>query len=201
LDAEELAAAAETMEQSPPLLFPRDMRLARVSSEDVIVNERNRAGYQQYVRDHPEEAKNFGIKKPPCLIEGELLVVTLDNNNQPTIYALREVLAADLPSVGGAERELKEGSRPQQAKPQQHLRLGDLARRWHYSKQGVQKLAHHKDFPPPCFSMNGGKIRIWAARDIEKYEGERPELRNEWAKLLKVRGFARARARERQANA
>lgn len=73
-----------------------------------------------------------------------------------------------------------------------YLRLGDLARRWGYSKQGVQKLAKREDFPAPCFTLNHGKIRIWAVREVEAFERERPELLSEDAKLRKVAGFLRA---------
>jgi hypothetical protein len=164
------------------------MYLSRVSAEDVAANEYQRGGYQQYVRDHPEEAKRFGIKEPPLLVEGELVGVALDHGT-PTLYPLREIIAADLPTITSAEREAL-----------QFLRLGDLARRWHYTKQGLAKLAAKTDFPRPCFTLNGGKIRIWTLNDIEKYERDRRELHSKAAKLLKVRGFARARQRSAAAS-
>jgi hypothetical protein len=73
-----------------------------------------------------------------------------------------------------------------------YLGPGDLARRWHYTKQGVQKLARREDFPAPLVTVNRGRIRLWAKQDIERYERDRPELHSEAAKFLKVRGFARA---------
>jgi len=169
----------------------RPMYVARVSAEDVAVNELNLAGYQQYVRDHPEEAKRFGIKEPPHLIEGELVLVAIAlDQSTPAICPLREIIATDLPSVKEAEQS------------KQFLRLGDLARRWHYTKQGVQKFARrHQDFPAPCFTLNGGQVRIWTFPDIERYERNHAELKSESAKLLKVRGFARARARGTQPRA
>jgi hypothetical protein len=173
----------------------RPMYLARVSADDVAVNEYQRGGYRQYVRDHPEEALRFGIKEPPLLVEGELVGVALDQNGTPTLYPLREITAADLPTITSAEREALESK-------QFLLRLGDLGRRWNYTRQGVQKfLARHKDFPPPCFTLNGGQVRIWSLTDCERYERDHSELTSESAKLRKVRSFARARARGPQAGA
>lgn len=74
----------------------------------------------------------------------------------------------------------------------EYLGPGDLALRWGYTKQGIQKLAKHEDFPRPVFTINRGRIRVWALADIELYENGRPELHSEAAKLSKVRGYLRA---------
>lgn len=113
----------------------RGTRLARVSGEDVALNEHQREGYQQYIRDHPEEAQRFGIMQLTRLAEGELVVVVVDARNQTAIYPLLEI-AADLPGIKMAGGELTEASAPA---VKEYLRLGDLARRWHYSRKGVQK--------------------------------------------------------------
>jgi hypothetical protein len=187
LDAREQAGSGGRL-NAPRDDAPRDfatvlhacgLRLACVNSEDVRDREKMRAAFRQYVT--LEAAEKFGLKEPPPLAEGQLVLVAIENN-QPAHYPFA---VADLPSVRNAEREVKAAF---------YLRLGDLARRWHYTKQGVQKLAR-KDFPRPCFTMNEGKVRIWALVDIEKYERDRRELHSEAAKLLKVRGFARARQR------
>src|SRR4051794_1437480 len=129
------------------------MRLARVNCEDVAANERQRSGYQEYVRDHPEEAKRFGIKEPRRLVAGELVAVTLDENKQAAIYALHEIGAAALPSVASTERELRAVAMPAPTELPTYLRLGDLARRWHYTKQGAQKFVRREDFPPAVLHL------------------------------------------------
>jgi hypothetical protein len=74
-----------------------------------------------------------------------------------------------------------------------YLGLQDLEKRWTaYSRQGVHKLSRRNDFPPPCFALNNGKTKVWTLPDIEASERERPELRDNARKILKVKGFLRA---------
>jgi hypothetical protein len=195
------------------VLNARGLRLARVSTDDVSDRDQLRKAFREYVK--PEDAKRFGIKEPTALVEGALVLVAVENNQQ-AVYLPAEVLTAHerrcldeylsalggadgLPDVRNAEHELRNGGGiAANGAPAGLLRVSDLARRWHYTKEGVRKLSRRcPDFPPPCFPPIGGKLRLWALRDIEIFERERPELHSEEAKILKVRGFARARARGR----
>ena len=174
-------------------------------------NEQRRAGYGDYIKAHREDAKAFGIKEPHRLTQEQLVLVALEKN-QGAVYLFNEVMTAGergklkeyistldlshLPDVKSVTRNLKDAADaplPAPTRGESYLRLGELARRWHYSKQGVQKLARRPDFPVPRITLNQGKaMRIWAAADIETYERDRPELHSEAAKIFKVRGFARA---------
>lgn len=75
----------------------------------------------------------------------------------------------------------------------QYVCTADLMRRWHYTKQGIHKLQKRQDFPAPATLVAAGRMRLWAVKDIEAYERDRPELHSEAAKLAKMRGFYRAR--------
>lgn len=70
--------------------------------------------------------------------------------------------------------------------------LADLADRWRYTRQGVHVLAKRPDFPRPVFTINRGRVRVWARADIEAYERGKPWLGDEEAKRRKVVGYARA---------
>lgn len=74
-----------------------------------------------------------------------------------------------------------------------YLGLQDLEKRWVYTRQGVHKLSRADDFPKPSFTINDGKTKVWVLADVEAYEKDRPELRSEARKILKMKGFARAR--------
>jgi len=207
------------------MLRMRGLCLARVSKRDLAANERALSGYRQYIKDHPEDARRYGIRQPHELSEDQLVFVAVENN-QPTVYLFNQVITATelvqlkqyisslnpsmLPDVEGAAGELRTASetppaveaKPQAAAvPETSLTVGAIARRWGYSRQGVQKLAQRPDFPPPCFTFKRGRIRIWAVEDIEQYERDRPELHSQAAKILKVRGFARAIQKGRKQNA
>jgi len=192
-------------------LHMRGLCLARVSKPDVAANERALSGYRQYITDHPEEARRYGIRQPNELAEGQLVLVAVEDH-QPTVYLFNQVLtatergelreyirslnSAGLPDIASAVAELQTVSEAAAATDtdiaESGLSAGALAKRWGYSRQGVQKLARRPDFPAPRFIFNRGKVRIWAVEDIEAYERDRPELHSEAAKFLKVRGFARA---------
>jgi len=195
----------------------RGLCLARVSARDVSANERRLSGYRQYVKDHPEDARRYGIRQPHELSEGQLVLVDIENG-EPWIYLFSEVLTATerrelreyilsldssgLPDIASAAKELQmplaQPEEPKDASETQWLRLRDLVRRWGYSRQGVQKLIKRPDFPPPCLVLDSGRKRLWAAKDIENYERDRPELHSEAAKILKVKAFARALRKGRQ---
>jgi hypothetical protein len=66
--------------------------------------------------------------------------------------------------------------------------VADLAARWRYTRQGIHKLIRRPDFPPPVFTINLDRVKIWARADIEFYERDRPELGNETAKRQKIVG-------------
>ena len=72
----------------------RGLRLVCVSAQNVARNEADREGYQRYVQDHAEEAKKFGIKEPPRLNEGALVVVGL-YKNEARVSALSERTTGD----------------------------------------------------------------------------------------------------------
>jgi hypothetical protein len=57
--------------------------------------------------------------------------------------------------------------------------VGDLMDRWSFSRQGVNQLITREgsDFPAAVGAVNRGRIRLWLASDIERYECKcgRPE--------------------------
>lgn len=72
----------------------------------------------------------------------------------------------------------------------QFLGVDDLIRRWVYTPQGARKITRTRDFPPPQFSINRGKTKVWFLPDVTAYERSHPELTSEEAKHNKVRGYA-----------
>jgi hypothetical protein len=76
-----------------------------------------------------------------------------------------------------------------------YVNFTDILRRTVYSKRGLLKMAARADFPAPAFTVGAGKIRIWHLADIEAFERAHPELKSTVAKMRKVRGFQRARAK------
>jgi hypothetical protein len=193
-------------------LTRRGLRLAIVSPRDMAANKRQLSGYRQYIKDHPEDARRFSIRQPHELSEGQLVLVAVENN-QPTVYIFSQSLTATelrqlkqyistnpkVPDVARAADELRlPPIQPEPARPvipageTPYLCMRDLMQQWGYCKRGVQKLASRPDFPKPCLVLHGGRKRLWARKDIENYERDRPELHSETAKFLKVRGFARA---------
>ncbi|MBV9309076.1 MAG: hypothetical protein JOZ45_23220 [Acidobacteriaceae bacterium] len=190
------------------MLARRGLGLARVSGADVAANERQLSGYRQYLRDHPEEARRYGLRQPHQLSEGQIVLVAVENN-APAVYLFNEVLttaerqdlkqflsaAKPLPDIGGAARE-RSAAPPQPAAlrsraGESYLSFQDLQRRWVYTRQGLYKVIGRPDFPPPCFAVNRGRTRIWAASDLETYERQYPELLDEARKVFKVRGYLR----------
>jgi Relaxase/Mobilisation nuclease domain len=123
-------------------LQERGLRLSRASAQDIDHNEQMRAGYQQYVADHPEEAKTYGIKEPPRLREGELVIVAL-YQNEPSLYFLNERTTGDergeiakylstlnpgnLPDIQGAAHDLRESAERQAKIRAQQNELGKTA--------------------------------------------------------------------------
>ena len=70
------------------------------------------------------------------------------------------------------------------------LSITDLVHRWIYTRQGVWKLRKRDDFPRPVPGQPPRAPR-WREADIEAYEKDRPELKNERLKRRKVASFAR----------
>lgn len=212
-----MAAASAIANDNPAIvatLRTRGLCLARVSGRDTAANERRLSEYRQYIKDHPEDARRNAVRQPNEVSEGQLVLVAVESN-QPTIYLFSQVLTvnergqlreyivsldrATLPSVTGAAGQVRaeagEAPHTQQtgaSMAETGLTVGAIAKRWGYSRQGVQKLARRPDFPPPCFIFNRAKIRIWAVEDVERYERDRPELRSEDAKRRKIRGYGLA---------
>jgi hypothetical protein len=65
-------------------------------------------------------------------------------------------------------------------------------RGWVYTRQGIDYLIKHPDFPAPAFTLNGGRVLVWDEADIEEFEERNPRLFNERLKIDHVRGYARA---------
>ena len=74
----------------------------------------------------------------------------------------------------------------------EYLGTRDIVRRWVYTPQGARKVMRSRDFPAPCITVNAGHTRIWDAVEIERYEAAHPELKDDWLKVRKVNGYARA---------
>lgn len=68
----------------------------------------------------------------------------------------------------------------------------DLQNRgWVYTRQGIDRLINlDPKFPPPAFSINGARNKVWLESDIEKYEDTHPELFSEAEKKKKVKNYA-----------
>lgn len=72
----------------------------------------------------------------------------------------------------------------------------DLQDRWnHYTRQGLYKVRAWPDFPKPIYSIDRGMRPAWHLTDITAFESAHPELKSLAAKLHKVAGYQRARAR------
>jgi hypothetical protein len=74
----------------------------------------------------------------------------------------------------------------------------DLQNRgWVYTRQGIDYLINNDPkFPPPQFSINGGRLKVWLEADIEVFEEAHPELFDEKLKKKKVIGYARAQLKK-----
>jgi hypothetical protein len=130
----------------------------------------------------------FSFSEVLTITERQILRRVVDPNN--------------LPDIARAVLDLTAAKQPEETSNENYLGLPDLVRRWpHYTRQGVHKLASHGDFPKPRIVSNGGKTRLWAAAEIEEYERDRDELRDEEAKRKKVVGFLRAKRKGQQASA
>jgi hypothetical protein len=56
------------------------------------------------------------------------------------------------------------------------LGIGDLAKRWNYTRQGVhQKMQYDSEFPRPIAIINT-KVLVFLEDDIIPYENKRKEL-------------------------
>lgn len=214
------ASAAANDNPIAGALQRRGLSLARVSGRDVDANARALSGYRQYIKDYPEDAKRYGIRQPHELSEGQLVLVAIENR-EPWVYLLYELMTASerrrmmqhvatldvtgLPDIARAAEELRTldaaadaAATIQADLAETGLTVGVLAKRWGYSRQGVQKLTRLPDFPPPRFIFNRSRVRIWAVEDIEAFERERPELHSAAAKRLKRRRFAWAHRQRRR---
>lgn len=57
------------------------------------------------------------------------------------------------------------------------LGLGDLRKRWNYTRQGINlRIKQDHDFPKPYTIINNGKTKIWLLSDIVDYENLRTNL-------------------------
>ncbi len=57
------------------------------------------------------------------------------------------------------------------------LGLGDLRKRWNYTRQGINlRIKQDYDFPKPYTIINNGKTKIWLLSDIVDYENLRTNL-------------------------
>ena len=70
-----------------------------------------------------------------------------------------------------------------------YLGFRDLLQRWVYTRQGLYLLISREGFPPPAFTINQGRTKVWELSAIEAYEREHPEVTSEAAKRYKVRGY------------
>ena len=83
----------------------------------------------------------------------------------------------------------------------EYLGTGDLCDRWRYTRQGIALLIKRRDFPPPAFRINRGRVPVWRLADIKIYERERPELGDEEAKRRKQVGYFLALLRDPKSGA
>eukprot|EP01037_Dinobryon_pediforme_P018683 gene18683-18982_t len=68
-----------------------------------------------------------------------------------------------------------------------YLGTADLAKRWSYTTRGVRNLIQNEtDFPAPAFTVNEGRIRVWAMEAVEAWEVTHPEVRSPDAKRQKT---------------
>lgn len=77
----------------------------------------------------------------------------------------------------------------------QLLGVGDLRKRWHFSRQSIhRRRKHDRKFPKPYCTINNGRDLIFLKSDIERYENIRTNLckkggwdfyqsREEWEQL------------------
>jgi hypothetical protein len=76
--------------------------------------------------------------------------------------------------------------------------IQDLFDRWgmgwgNYTRKGIYLVRKQPDFPEPHHVVNQGKTPVWDLSDIQAYEEEHKELRNEALKKKKVASFWRAK--------
>jgi hypothetical protein len=67
----------------------RGLRVARVRVQDVTNNEQMRAGHQDYVAWHPEDARALGIKESSSLTRDQLVVVALGKNERASAFSMK----------------------------------------------------------------------------------------------------------------
>jgi predicted DNA-binding transcriptional regulator AlpA len=70
-----------------------------------------------------------------------------------------------------------------------YLGFRDLLQRWVYTRQGLYGLIARDDFPPPAFTINQGRTKVWELSAIEAYERQHPEVTSEAAKRYKTTGY------------
>jgi predicted DNA-binding transcriptional regulator AlpA len=59
------------------------------------------------------------------------------------------------------------------------LGIGDLAKRWNYTRQGVhKKMQYDQEFPKPVGIINS-RVFVFSEEDIKPYEQKRKELTDE----------------------
>jgi hypothetical protein len=79
-----------------------------------------------------------------------------------------------------------------------YVRLSDLARRWVYTRRGIEKLIGRGGFPAPAITDGAGRLKLWHLSDIASYEDAHPELTSEEAKRRKVRSYAIGNLKKRR---
>ena len=67
----------------------RGLRVARVRVQNVTNNEQMRAGHQDYVTWHPEDARALGIKESSSLTRDQLVVVALGKNERASAFSMK----------------------------------------------------------------------------------------------------------------
>jgi hypothetical protein len=96
------------------------------------------------------------------------------------------------------EQMQRQKQQPQQPQAPQFVGTADLAARWAYTQQGINKLARTEDFPQPAFTLNAGRVRAWFLSAIEAFEKHHPELSSANEKKRKIYGYYRAVHKGRQ---
>ncbi len=80
----------------------------------------------------------------------------------------------------------------------QFVGTADLAARWPYTLRGVQKLCNSAGFPKPLFTLNMGRVRVWAGVDVLAFENTHPEVTSPVEKRRKMIGYLRAVSKGRE---
>jgi len=166
-------------------LQERGLRLARASAEDVTLNARHREGYQQYVKDHPQEAELYGVKEPALIQENDLVVVSLQKD-EPRLCFLNEratgenraevekylatLNQAELPDLEAAAQQIRDAAAlEREAGKYQEMELGKSA--------GEIRLAYTLSHSPQNFidglEERGLRFVQIDKRDVEQNQYER----------------------------